>query len=86
MEKLTQGRRPQNRQSEEGDDSDPGLASRRDSDLIANVSTSPDVSGWAPLCVAGPLAASLRGLWVSGLLPPGSGGTCSRAATRERTW
>ena len=26
------------------------------------------------LCVAGPLATSLRGLWVSGLLPPDNGG------------
>ena len=34
--------------------------------------------GWAPLVCAGPLTTSLRGLWVSGLLPPGNGGTCSR--------
>ena len=30
---------------------------------------------WAPLVCAGPLTTSLRGLWVSGLLPPGNGGT-----------
>ena len=31
----------------------------------------------------GPLATSLRGLWVSGLLPTYSGGLCARAATRK---
>ena len=30
-----EGRRPKNRPNEEGDDSDPGLASRRESDLTA---------------------------------------------------
>ena len=35
--------------------------------------------------VAGPLAAFLRGLWVSGLLPPGNGGTVEEAATPKPT-
>ena len=35
----------------------------------------PEAVGWAPLVCAGPLTTSLRGLWVSGLLPPGNGGT-----------
>ena len=34
---------------------------------------------------AGPLTTSLRGLWVSGLLPPGNGGPNKRAATLEPT-
>ena len=34
---------------------------------------------------AGPLATSLRGLWISGLLPPYNGGPCARAATRKPT-
>ena len=32
---------------------------------------------------AAPLTTSLRGLWVSGLLPPGNGGSYQRAATLE---
>ena len=60
-----------------GDDSDPGLASRRDCVLTANACR-PEAVGWAPLVCAGLLTTSLRGLWVSGLLPPGNGGTCSR--------
>ena len=35
--------------------------------------------------MAGPLTTSLRGLWVSGLLPPGNGGLCKRAATLKPT-
>ena len=35
--------------------------------------------------VAGPLTTSLWGLWVSGLLPPGNGGTNEGAATQEPT-
>ena len=60
--------------SDKGDDSDPGLATQRDSFLTAkagydclNDATSwrrPEAVGWAPLCVAGPLASSLRGLWA----------------------
>ena len=46
------------------------------------------------LCVAGPLATSLRGLWVSGLLPPYSGGpsqggdpkTDQEGTTRTSDW
>ena len=41
----------------------------------------PEAVGWAPLVCAGPLTTSLRGLWVSGLLPPGNGGTNEGAAT-----
>ena len=67
----------------EGDDSDPGLASRRDCVLTATASR-PEAVGWAPR-VAVPLTTSLRGLWVSGLLPPGNGGTCKGAATLEPT-
>ena len=69
--------RPKNRPSDKGDDSDPGLASRRDCVLTANACR-PEAVGWAPLVCAGPLTTSLRGLWVSGLLPPGNGGTSSR--------
>ena len=47
--------------------------------------TSPEAVGWAPLVCAGPLTTSLRGLWVSGLLPPGNGGTNEGAATLEPT-
>ena len=36
---------------------------------------------WAPLVCAGPLTTSLRGLWVSGLLPPDNGGPTKGAAT-----
>ena len=42
----------------------------------------PEAVGWAPLVCAGPLTTSLRGLWVSGLLPPGNGGTNEGAATQ----
>ena len=35
--------------------------------------------------MAGPLTTSLWALWVSGLLPPGNGGPCKRAATLEPT-
>ena len=41
--------------------------------------------GWAPSVCAGPLTTSFRGLWVSGLLPPGNGGPYKRAATLEPT-
>ena len=34
---------------------------------------------------AGPLTTSFRGLWVSGLLPPGNGGTNEGAATQKPT-
>ena len=43
----------------------------------------PRCRGVDTLCVAGPLATSLRGLWVSGLLPPDSGGPYQSAATLE---
>ena len=45
----------------------------------------PETAGWAPLVCAGPLTTSLRGLWVSGLLPPGNGGTNEGAATQKPT-
>ena len=45
----------------------------------------PEAVGWAPLVCAGPLTTSLRGLWVSGLLPPGNGGTNEGAATQKPT-
>ena len=45
----------------------------------------PEAAGWAPLVCAGPLTTSLRGLWVSGLLPPGNGGTNEGAATQKPT-
>ena len=40
---------------------------------------------WAPLVCAGPLTTSRRRLWVSGLLPPGNCGPCTRAATLKPT-
>ena len=49
------------------------------------VENRPEAVGWAPLVCAGPLTTSLRGLWVSGLLPPGNGGTSEGAATQEPT-
>ena len=45
----------------------------------------PEAVGWAPLVSAGPLTTSLRGLWVSGLLPPGNVGTNEGAATLKPT-
>ena len=45
----------------------------------------PEAVGWAPLVCAGPLTTSLWGLWVSGLLPPGNGGTNEGAATQKPT-
>ena len=45
----------------------------------------PEAVGWAPSVLAGPLTASLRGLWVSGLLPQGNGGTNEGAATLKPT-
>ena len=39
-------------------------------------SMSPRSRGVGTPRVAGPLTTSLRGLWVSGLLPPGNGGPC----------
>ena len=45
----------------------------------------PEAVGWAPLVCAGPLTTSLLGLWVSGLLPPGNGGTNEGAATLKPT-
>ena len=41
--------------------------------------------GGHPSCDAGPLTTSLRGLWVSDLLPPGNGGTNEGAATQKPT-
>ena len=41
----------------------------------------PRSRGVGTLGVAGPLTTSLRGLWVSGLLPPENGGSYQRAAT-----
>ena len=49
------------------------------------VGSRPETAGWAPLVCAGLLTTSLRGLWVSGLLPPGNGGTNEGAATQEPT-
>ena len=43
-----EGRRPKNRPNEEGYDSDPGLASRRDCVLTA-IASRPEAVGWAPL-------------------------------------
>ena len=68
---VCEGRRPKNRPF----DSDPGLASRRGCVLTA-IASRPEAVGWAPSVCAGPLTTSLRGLWVSGLLPPGNGGQC----------
>ena len=60
-----------------------GLASQRDRFLTAKQGrllhqrhffSTPRCRGVGTLCVAGPLATSLRGLWVSGLLPPYNGG------------
>ena len=45
----------------------------------------PEAVVWAPSVCAGPLTTSLRGLWVSGLLPPGNGGTNEGAATQKPT-
>ena len=45
----------------------------------------PEAVGWAPLVCAGPPTTPLRGLWVSGLLPPGNGGMNEGAATLEPT-
>ena len=47
--------------------------------------STPRCRGVGTLCVAGPQATSLRGLWVSGFLPPCNGGLCGRAATLEPT-
>ena len=41
--------------------------------------------GGHPSVCAGPLTTSLRGLWVSGILPPGNGGTHEGAATPKPT-
>ena len=49
----------------------------------ATVERRPEAVGWAPLVCAGPLTTSLRGLWVSGLLPPGNGGPNEGAATQK---
>ena len=45
----------------------------------------PEAVEWAPSMLPGPLTTSLRGLWVSGLLPPGNGGTNEGAATLKPT-
>ena len=74
------------------DDSDPGLATQRDSFptaarkqgrlLCQRHSFVTPRSRWVgTLGVAGPLTTSLRGRWVSGLLPPDNGGPYQRAAT-----
>ena len=51
----------------------------------ATVERRPEAVGWAPSVLAGPLTTSLRGLWVSGVLPPGNGGTYEGAATQKPT-
>ena len=79
-----EGRRPKNQPNERGDDSDPGLASRRGCVPTA-FAYRPDAVVWAPSVCAGPLTTSLRGLWVSGLLQPGNGGPRARAVTRKPT-
>ena len=72
------GRRPKNRPHEKGDDSDPGLASRRGCVLTA-IASRPEATGWAPLVCAGPLTTSLQGLWVSA--------SCHRAMVeRKKGW
>ena len=51
--------------------------------INATPSSRPEAVEWAPSVRAGPLTTSLRGLWVSGLLPPDTGGPNKRAATLE---
>ena len=75
---------PRTGQTRKGTNSDPGLASRRDCVLTASASR-PEAVGVGTPRVTGPLTTSHRGLWVSGLLSPGNGGTSKRAATREPT-
>ena len=41
---------------------------------VCSINATPTLRPEAVVCVAGPLTTSLRGLWVSGLLPPDSGG------------
>ena len=50
-----------------------------------HLSATPRSRGVGTLRVAGPLTTSLRGLWVSGILSPGNGGTSCRAATPKPT-
>ena len=75
-----EGRRPEGPTRREGDDSDPGLATRRDRGLSCQKqgttakTTPPSRDAQKPWCGrtpswAGPLTTSLRGLWVSGYLP-----------------
>ena len=72
----------------------PGLATQRDTFPTAvrkqgrllnqgHSFESPRSRGVGALGVAGPLTTSLRGLWVSGLLPPDNGGSYQRAASLE---
>ena len=60
------------------------LYSRADCFINATATSRPEAMGWPPR-VAGPLTTSLRELWVSGLLPPGNGGTCKGAANQKPT-
>ena len=61
---------PRTDQVAKGPTRTPGWHPEETASLTANACR-PEAVGWAPLVCAGPLTTSLRGLWVSGLLPPG---------------
>ena len=88
----TEGRRPKDRSCDKGVDSNlPGWQPKENCQSRVplleqhHLFATPRSRGVGTLRVAGPLATSLRGLWVSGFLPLGNGGTNGAAATQEPT-
>ena len=81
LKRVTEGRRPKDRSEPQGTTAltTPPLV-RAGYDCRNNTTSlrRPEAVGWAPSVLAGPLTTSLRGLWVSGLLQPGNGGTNER--------
>ena len=76
---------PQGPQSTTASTTPPFVRAGYDCRNNTTVLSRPEAAGWAPLVCAGPLTTSLLGLWVSGLLPPGNGGTNEGAATLKPT-
>ena len=79
LKRVTEGRRPKDRSEPQGTTALTTPPLERAGYDCRNNTTSlrrPEAVGCAPSVLAGPLTTSLRGMWVSGLLPPGNGGPC----------
>ena len=89
LKRVTEGRRPKDRSEPQGTTAlttPPLVKGRVRLPKQRHSFSTPRCRGVGTLCAnTGPLTTSLRGLWVSGLLPPYNGGPCARAATQEPT-